>query len=790
MNHKTITLILAAGLSIACWGENRREIEVSASEEFNTTKKCDITQLKKLALSSGWDFSPDRITEIYFKDLGINRIRGINIDKFPGEFDKNGNFRIHEGGMTTRLDAHLNTIARLNVIPHLVIGPHMPDELSKHTNQTSFREGIMGNVGISGRKYGPTDYDLYRNYYVAVFEYILVKKGFENAVFETFNEPDIGGGFIYSKPGVPPRGSKEAYDNLLKNYRTIAEAAEIFEMRHPGKKIVLGGPALAWAYTFKFGAFNWANRFIEDCTKQKIKLDFIGIHFYGNISPISGKPEKNFNVYPSFCDMMKKLKETIAKYNPSLPVYMTEYGPSFDVTRRPQAMVNADNIGAAWNMAFLKAMLENGVDTAVYLVTTDIARTDKDRGLPYNVWGWCSFFVNPEVYGYPYPKAPYHTFKMISELKGKRVRTKFSGNGMVDAIAAVNPEKRSLQIILWNYNALIPEGKCTIDRSVPETVTVRIKQAEKLFGKAPKMISRLIDAEHGNIYRLKDAETPISMNDALPKITSHGTIRMDGGTAYFSFRMPESSIAMIELGASPEFQIPDIPYSEDAARCFQLARLARWKWDNSTADKLLRRIPAIPDASPYQKSSALKLLLDEAVKRKNKTEIRKNAEALIALKDGASSRHRSCALLALAELSRENKKYAESNTLCQELLTFSPNRYDRMTAKLCMGRNLLNQKKYAEAEAVLNEIHKQDYYNGRTYRVPAYFITAYSRLKRNDPNGAVAIYEKVLNFPDASREDRLFAVNRIAQLSILRNDPEKALEYLNSTGEAAKLEAE
>lgn len=164
-------------------------IAVCAERTLSVTGGDDVVHLRQLALAVGWEFGANSVTDAYLKDLAIKRIRCINIDRFPGEFDAQGNYHIYPG-MTTRLDQHLWTCAQVGALPHLVIGPAMPEALSRRAEPKETREGIMGNVGVSGRIYGPSDYTLYRNYFVAVFAYLLLAKGLRDAEFEASNKPN------------------------------------------------------------------------------------------------------------------------------------------------------------------------------------------------------------------------------------------------------------------------------------------------------------------------------------------------------------------------------------------------------------------------------------------------------------------------------------------------------------------------------------------------------------------------------------------------------------------------
>ena len=338
----------------------------------------DLAQLKKLTLGVGWEFSPNAETAARLKEIGIRKIRCINVDLLPGSFDAKGNYVV-DRTKTSRLDAHLATCRKLGAIPHIIIGQRLPKELAKEVRADSDEGRVLGlQRNLTA---GPTDYGKYRNYQLAFFEHVLVTLGCRDAEFEAFNEPDIGGiPFPSEKP--PARGSAEAYDAMLRLYREISAAAREFERRHLDIPFRLGGPALAWAFTFRFGSFNWGERFIRDVAGEKLKLDFIGVHYYGNISSLHGEYPAN---YPSFSDMLRSLKQARDKYLPGVPIAINEWGPSYHVNSTEQAMVNADHIGAAWSAEFLNTMLEQGVDDALYLVTTDQA-LPKD-GKQENIWG-------------------------------------------------------------------------------------------------------------------------------------------------------------------------------------------------------------------------------------------------------------------------------------------------------------------------------------------------------------------------------------------------------------------
>ena len=257
----------------------------------------------------------------------------------------------------------------------------------------------------------------------------------------------------------------------------MAQAAVEFSREHPSHKVRLGGPALAWAFTFHFGDFNWASRFLHNCGQQKVKLDFIGLHYYGNISSIDGEYQA---LYPPFTAMLADTQRSRNQYCPGTPIYMTEWAPSYQTDNGPTARVNASYIGVAWSAAFLNAMLVHGVDSAFYLVTTDLAQPNS-AGKLEDIWGWPALFVNPQVFGEAYPKATYHLFDMVHQLAGQRVAVK-GGHRAVGAIAAADAHRHVLRLLVWNFAARLPESKPAEVVGTEAPLSIHVAGTQQFFG--------------------------------------------------------------------------------------------------------------------------------------------------------------------------------------------------------------------------------------------------------------------------------------------------------------------
>ena len=375
---------------------------------------------------------------------------------------------------------------------------------------------------------------------------MLVTQQFPDAEFEVGNEPDIGG-TICPAPPKPANGSRALYEAYFNLYRNVALAAAEFEQSHPGLKVRLGGPALAWAFTFKYGDFNWAERFLRDCGEEKLKLDFLGLHFYGNISSLDGEYPAN---YPSFREMLQSTNGWRDRYCPGVPIWITEWGASYHTSNEPQSAVNGNHVGAVWAAAFLNTMLESGVDGALYLVTTDLRQPVKDAAGKFeNVWGWPSLFVNPHVFGKAYPKAPYHVFEMVSRLVGSRIETT-RGERTVNCIASADREQKRVTVLVWNYGLRMPESGPPLENAQCETVVLRVKDAGTFFGSRSVRVRRWMVADG-----VGDAHARFAKGQALDDQTTalqeldNGSFATTGGQVDIGFAAPPSSVSLVEIVA-------------------------------------------------------------------------------------------------------------------------------------------------------------------------------------------------------------------------------------------------
>ena len=533
--------VVAAILFCAwCGGAEVSMITLVPSRSASVSGADDLKQLQRLASGVGWEFEPNAETNAALKRIGIRSIRCINVDPLPGEFDAAGAFHV---GQPDRLLAHLATCRAVGAAPHIIIaqGVHPALRLTAEDIPEAER-GVMGNQAAQ-MVFGPKDWTRFQRYCEAYFDYILVQQGVRDACFEVANEPDIGGG-VHPRPPKPANGTKALYEGAFELYRNVAIAAARFEAGHPGLKVRLGGPALAWAFTFRYGELNWADRFLQDCAEQKLKLDFMGIHFYGNITSLRGEYEANF---PSFVEMLKQTQASRDRWCPGLPIWFTEWGPSYQTCNEPKASVNASHIGAAWSMEFLNTMLEHGVENALYLVTTDL-RQARAQGGWEDVWGWPSLFVNPNALGKAWPKAPFHVLDMVSRLSGQRIAVE-SGGSKLACFAAADPDRQRLTVILWNFAARLPEFAEPVENAAPTEVRLMLREASRLFP-AGKLTARrwLVSADTSNAYGILAQGGTLDARTELQKVQEE-KLATDGGEVALTFVLPPSGVSFVEFSA-------------------------------------------------------------------------------------------------------------------------------------------------------------------------------------------------------------------------------------------------
>ena len=475
--------------AVAGWAatENPLPLVVQAQVDYSSTGGEDMARLREIA--SGSTFEVATVPAMYerLRAIGWRYLRLINVDT---------NFvRVGEDGQPVyewsgHLQEGLRACKDLGATPHLIIGHLRPSALPKPADQWT-----------------EADWRLYEQYIYDFFYYVLDEWGFKEAYWEVANEPDINGASwlttqSYSNSARP---MYEAYFNL---YRHISTAAQRFEHDHPElAPIKLGGPA-GTEYSFGFGDFNWYRQFLLDCAREKLKLDFLARHVYGNNTPLGQRQQ--FGPYPHFSAQQEFIRQAMKEAGLDIPILITEWGASWKTDMSPEGIVNGNNVGAAYAATFLYEMLVWGVSRSLYLVVADIPLQD---GSNKSNWGWPSLFTYADL-GWK-TKAPYNTFKMLAMMAPQRVECS-NGTRALGMLASKDPDK--VTVMIWNYD--YPEG--------PPAYRVQLRVTGLPFESAEVFCERyLIDETHSNAWYLFENHEPLDGREELQKAGSTAMLVTD-----------------------------------------------------------------------------------------------------------------------------------------------------------------------------------------------------------------------------------------------------------------------
>lgn len=509
----------------------------------DTYSADDVALFHRLAASVGWDFAP--IGSIYdrLSNIGVRYIRMINSDRLPGSFNGAGTtFTIDPGEGTTgtqwfRFIDGLEISEETGANPHLVIGLSVPEELDADTEGWEPPPGSHYGL-IPTVHYWNGDWGRLRAYWKAIFHYVMVTKGFTQARFEVGNEPDGIGQFLATTDmteEVEP-GSEELYGFYFEVYENVIQAAAEFEASNPGLNVKIGGPALAWPYTFGNGEMNWADRFIKDTATLDLEPDFLGIHFYGNSAGL--RWPRSSTDGPSFVSMFNQTKSSRDRYLPGVPIIVTEWGPSFHNDDQPAAHVNGNHYGSGWMADFIKVMAESGVEEGIFLTATDYV--DK--------WVYPAWFVNYNSFsGNAWPKATFHPIQMFSALQGDRIRLHGPGGG-ADGVATSSDGGNFLQAIVWNFAGYIQYNGPDVPSS-DRTVYIRVDGAPALYPTASTVHVRVwrVSETESNAYHLFNTLSLVDNRSELALVADTTIPISQLGYPGYSLSLPTSSVALVTL---------------------------------------------------------------------------------------------------------------------------------------------------------------------------------------------------------------------------------------------------
>ncbi|MGH7743644.1 MAG: GH39 family glycosyl hydrolase [Candidatus Dormibacteria bacterium] len=272
--------------------------------------------------------------------------------------------------------------------------------------------------------------------------------------FEVWNEPNID---FWS--GDPKQATYyDLYDHTARDIKQVSP------------RLRVGGPSTAQAA--------WVDSFIRHDVENKVPVDFISTHVYGNdtAANLFGTNE-NIPRNRMVCRTAKKVHdEVLASARPHLPVIFSEYNASYmnepDVT---------DSIFMGPWLADTIRQCDGLVNILSYWALSDVF--DEQGVIKKPFYGGFGIVAEGSV-----PKPAFNAFRLLHMLGTQRIPVDS------DSVLATRRADGSLVLAVWNYSA--PE-----EPGAPREITL---QLNGLKGKKRATIYRL-DADHGNVLRAYEA---------------------------------------------------------------------------------------------------------------------------------------------------------------------------------------------------------------------------------------------------------------------------------------------
>jgi xylan 1,4-beta-xylosidase len=298
----------------------------------------------------------------------------------------------------------------------------------------------------------PKDWGRWEDLISAFARHLIDRYGIDEVAtwyFEVWNEPNLD--FWAGKP------AQATYWEL---YDHTAVAIKKVDLR-----LRVGGPATAQAA--------WVDAFIRHCAQQKIPLDFVSSHVYGNdrAQDVFGTNE-DIPRDRMVCRAVGKVHDQIrASSLPALPLIWSEFNASYknepDVT---------DTVYMGPWLADTVRQCDGLVNIMSYWTFSDVFEEQGVVKTPF--YGGFGLLAEDGI-----PKPAYQAFALLHKLGNQRLALNS------DSALLTRNENGSLVMALWNYAS---PGESAPSRSV----TVHFQHTN-----AGSVAVWRLDAEHGDFHR-------------------------------------------------------------------------------------------------------------------------------------------------------------------------------------------------------------------------------------------------------------------------------------------------
>ena len=352
----------------------------------------------------------------------------------------------------------------------------------------------------------PADYAKWNKLIRAFAQHLVDRYGIEEVAswyFEVWNEPNID--FWTGRPAQETYF--ELYDNTARSLKQV------------NQRLRIGGPATAQAA--------WVDAIIAHTTKEKIPLDFVSTHAYGNDTAM---------------DILGHAKEVPP--HQMLTVAVDKVHAQIAASARP-------DIPLIWSEFNATYMSEREITDSVYMgpwLAKTISECDGKVTL-MSYWTFSDVFEEQGVIRGPFfggfgliavdnmPKPSFNVFRLLHSLGEQRIAASS------DDVLVTRKQDGTLVLAAWN---LAEPGVSVPDRSI----TFKLQGVK---GNAAVRISR-VDHAHGDVLAAYDkmgAPTYPSQEQVkqLRQVEQPATLEvehMHGGS--FTLAIPAQGLAVVEIG--------------------------------------------------------------------------------------------------------------------------------------------------------------------------------------------------------------------------------------------------
>jgi xylan 1,4-beta-xylosidase len=307
----------------------------------------------------------------------------------------------------TSVDRVYDLLRELNIRPVVELG-FMPEPLASG-EQTIF--WWKGNVTP------PKSYDEWGQFIEELTRHFTERYGADEVrkwYFEVWNEPNLDGFW--------PAGQEEYFKLYEHTVRAIKSV---------DKNYRVGGPATA--------GYGWIKETLDYCERNDVPIDFIASHDYGAKEGFLDEHGRGKTMLaPSPTSTLDRLPEVLGAIEsskwPSLPVQVTEWGPSYS----PRDPVHDSYFCAAWILHRLRR-LPTGVQGMSYWTFSD---QFEEPGPPNTPFHGGFGLLNAQGL----PKPAYFAYRFLNELGDTELACEDAN------VWACRNDDGGVQLLLWDYS--------------------------------------------------------------------------------------------------------------------------------------------------------------------------------------------------------------------------------------------------------------------------------------------------------------------------------------------------